>query len=160
MSAEPRCAGRADDRDPRRGRLPIVPENRGWTGEPDLLESAERILGTAARDALWRAFSARKVYVPKWVTADHPIALAVGVGGMQLLAAELGGITVEVPTSPECGPRGRRDRICALMLAGIPRHIIAREAICTERRVNQIIADLRADGKLPPGRRDLTRKDQ
>ncbi len=131
---------------------------RIWNGDADLLECAERLLGIAARDAIWRAFSGRKIYIPKQVTTDHPIALAVGVGGMRLIVEELGGIMLTLPAFPESAARGRRERVCAMRQAGMPAYIIAAEIGLTERRVFQVIADLRANGELPP-RRNHQRKE-
>ncbi len=107
-------------------------------------------MGRVHRDALWRAFSGRRVYIPKQVRIDHPISIEVGQDAMRLLVEELGGVVLEVPIFPELGAKGRRDRVLALRRSGLPVPLIAAELGCTERRVYGIVAELRARGDLPP----------
>ena len=126
-----------------------------WNGEPCLLETAKRLFGDAVRDRLWKAFGGTKLHLPVAPRVDHPLVLAVGADKARAICAEIGDVQLFVPMAPDASWRRRRERVLSLTLAGLPVRLIAKLADCTERRVAQLRADLRANGELPP----LPRKD-
>ena len=58
----------------------------------------QRVAGDQGAQRLIRRFGGKKIYIPKSMKPNHPIALAIGEAAARWLAAEYGGSYYEVPT--------------------------------------------------------------
>jgi len=126
-------------------------------GGLDLLETAERLLGTEACNRIWARWSGSTFYCPSRPSFNHPLTKLVGMRGAAKLADAIGGIAFTLPLFPDFGTMGRRELVLVRTIAGASLGEIAREAGCTSRTVSLIRAELRANGELPPSIKDLLR---
>ena len=112
--------------------------------EPTILEAT---IGEEAARRLAEAFGGRRLYVPKSPGEHHPITVAIGAPAAKVLAAEFGGSSpIDVPMLS-----ARKARIVELDAQGWTRAKIAREVHVTERRVYQVLEEVRNAGPSPQG---------
>lgn len=122
-----------------------------WDDEDKLcaVAVARRVCGDEAARCLSRDFGGRRIFFPRTVTANHPLALSIGQEAAQKVCDEVHGCLIDVPVG-ENSPIHRRRQIIKLgVFAGISRSKLAAVAQCTERQVYNIISHLRGKGELP-----------
>jgi DNA-binding NarL/FixJ family response regulator len=101
-------------------------------------EGFERIveaIGPAAAKALTRAFGGRRVYIPAFLPADHPLARAIGFENALLLRRLLGAGALAVPSGVKENQQETGQRILALTRDGHSAAEIAAALGVTERTV-------------------------
>lgn len=84
---------------------------------PKLVEIAEAIESVDAALKLSNHWPGIRLFVPKVMTADHPIAMQIGMSPATKLAARYGGESLVVPMAT----RYHRARIKAQILAELPK---------------------------------------
>ncbi|MBF6559117.1 MAG: helix-turn-helix domain-containing protein [Candidatus Binataceae bacterium] len=109
-----------------------------------LLEELIAVMGTPAAARLVAAFGGTRLYVPQTPDAGDALSGAVGHEAAIALAQIYGGDRLEVPN-----PTPRRVRIAQMRADGISVDAIARSLGCTRRRVFQVLAEARANNRVP-----------
>lgn len=104
------------------------------TGIRDLLA----VIGADALIAVARHYGGVRLYVPKHLDDDHPIAEALGVDAARELRAHYGGETIDVPLLSGFGRALRHAAIRAAWQTDSAR-AIARRFGTTERHVYRIV---------------------
>lgn len=98
--------------------------------------------GEEAAAKLVAAFGGARLYVPQVPEPEDPLSRVIGLEAAARLARVYGGDRVDIPN-----PNLRRARIAELRRAGLGVDAIARELGCTRRRVFQVLAEARAEGR-------------
>ena len=109
-----------------------------------LLEELIAVMGTPAAARLVAAFGGTRLYVPQTPDAGDALSGAVGHEAAIALAQIYGGDRLEVPN-----PTPRRVRIAQMRADGMSVDAIARALGCTRRRVFQVLAEARANNRVP-----------
>jgi DNA-binding NarL/FixJ family response regulator len=109
-----------------------------------LLEELIAVMGIPAAARLVAAFGGTRLYVPQTPGPDDALSAAVGHEAALALAQIYGGDRLEVPN-----PTPRRVRIAQMRADGISVDAIARALGCTRRRVFQVLAEARANNRVP-----------
>lgn len=107
-------------------------------------EQVEELAAMVGQPALWKlcaAFGGTKLYIPRMIPANHPIAEQIGVKAAALIAEHYHGITIDLPKA-----HLRRQRVLELVRSGTMT-VAAAALACdyTERRVYQLLAAERED---------------
>lgn len=106
------------------------------------------IVGKDAALRLVADFGGRTLYVPRDPGPHHPLAVSIGHGAAQVLAAHHVGELLRLPIGSATSS-GRRRRIIELSLKGWSRFAISRAVGLTERRVYQVLQEARGASDQP-----------
>lgn len=115
-------------------------------------------VGFTATVVLMTWFERQRLYVPHQALPSHPLATLIGLPALRALVRDFGGEDLWLPTT-SVFVRYARDRDVAVRLAiGDSTAEVAKRFDLSERRVEQIRAELLANGilKLAEGRRRTT----
>lgn len=114
--------------------------------ENSILEDFGAVVGYTATRKVIAWFGGRHLYVPRQALASHALADLVGMPVLRAMVAEFGGERIFIPSSSE-DDRYLRDReIAERVAAGESTPEIAAAMSLTERRVEQIRAELAERG--------------
>lgn len=106
-----------------------------WLRLTDLVDA----VGEQAAIALVQAKAGQSIYVPGTVSADHPLAVLMGLEAARRLSDHLGGrgVNVLVPRANTGRWAEARARTSALLSSGASESMIAREMGVTVRAVQR-----------------------
>lgn len=122
------------------------------------LEDLRSIMDEATFVAFLRHFGGRRIYVPRKMHRDHPVAVVVGLDAAIALSGLVQGEYVDLPTLARYDLKAKRRRILELRKQGKSFDMIAWECGCTRRYVVQVCADGREEieaERVEPGFRQL-----
>lgn len=105
------------------------------------LEDLESIMDEQTFVAFLGHFGGRRLYVPKNMTADHPISVVIGHEAATVLSDYLQGESVDLPTLDRYNRRFKRKKIRELRKQGKSFDMIAWECKCSRRFVVQVCSD-------------------
>lgn len=106
-----------------------------------LVDELGQVIGPAAVTRLCEALGGTKIYVPRMIGHNHPIAAAIGIKAAALLAEHYYGTQIDLPKA-----HARRARVLELARSGqMTIAEAARACDYTERRVYQLLAATRED---------------
>ncbi|EQB31510.1 hypothetical protein M529_14425 [Sphingobium ummariense RL-3] len=116
-----------------------------------ILSTARRRCGREVADKIQSAFGGTVIYVriPRNITPDCELAQVVGVAQAKLIAEELGGCSIDVPSLSTAKNRADQNVIRWAKLAGLPNRKVATLVGMSERHARFLAAGLRAVGRLP-----------
>ena len=122
-----------------------TPEERGDVVLPETLPPALAELATAlGPDGLWRLLShygGIRIYLPRTLTAAHPLACDLGLETASALCQHLGpSRSVDVPTGRDLGRQVRDQQIRAAHAQGDSIRTLARRFRLSERRVWRVLS--------------------
>lgn len=109
------------------------------------LEDLESIMDEARFVAFLRHFGGLRIYIPKMIKADHPIAEVVGLDTATLLSDLYQGESVDLPTLDRHDRRLKRRKILELSKQNKSFNQIALECGCSRRYAVQVCADGREE---------------
>lgn len=109
------------------------------------IEDLESIMDETTYVAFLGHFGGRRLYVPKNMTANHPIARVIGFEAATVLSDYLQGESVDLPTLDKYHSRIKRRKILELRKNGMSFDMIAWECKCSRRFVVQVCADGREE---------------
>lgn len=117
-----------------------------------IVSTARRKCGREVADKIISAFGGTVIYVrlPRNITPDYELAQVAGLHEAKLIAEELGGCSIEVPSLSTAQNRADQNVIRWVKLAGLPNRKAATLVGMSDRHVRFLSAGLRAVGKLPP----------
>lgn len=112
---------------------------------PESMREVASVIGLPATLRLVERYGGFiQLYIPKDVQEGHPLALALGMEPAQALAAAYGGDYLKSIPKGASAIRAARDRaLLRRIREGVSKADAAREYGLTERRVWQILADIR-----------------
>lgn len=100
------------------------------------------LIGKEKAAQLSARFGGRRLYIPVAPGQHHPLTVAIGVEAALLVADQFKNERLDIPVA-----EGKRLRIIEMRLVKkLPVAEIARELICTERHVYQVLHDARSEG--------------
>ena len=105
------------------------------------LEDLESIMDEKTFVAFLGHFGGRRLYVPKVMTADHSIAVVIGLEAATVLSDYLNGEVVDLPTLDRYNRRIKRRKILELRKQRKSFDWIAWEVGCSRRFVIQVCKD-------------------
>lgn len=114
-----------------------------WLSDADLKD----LLGAQDAKILTIVMGGQRVYVPRTASADHPIARAIGLRGMEVLCAAYAGEVLYLPNGREKNTARRRAR--KLLTEGKSLRQVADACDITIRYAAHISAELREERAAP-----------
>lgn len=112
------------------------------------LDDVCAVLGYSATRRLAAWFPGRVLWVPQTATADHFLAVLLGLRPFRALVAAYGGDRIVVPTEAGDDAARRDRRIAEMMAAGRAVPVIAEAVGLSVRRVQQVRDELILSGLL------------
>lgn len=106
-----------------------------------VFEDVAGVIGTPATHALCERFGGTRLYIPRHISNNHPIAVVIGLPSANALAGWAGGTNLDLPKA-----HLRRQQVIELAKQGnMTAGEIALATDYTDRHVRHILASVRED---------------